>query len=51
MRAISEEYHKIYEIEEKSATIKTIPGDTRTKVYNRNPTIGNFGIWGMTLAT
>jgi hypothetical protein len=46
LRAISEEYFKIFEIEEKSATIKTIPVAKRTKLYNRNQTNGKFGIWG-----
>ena len=43
---ISFHYFKLYEEEENSATIKTIPIDKRTKMYNRNQTNGKYGIWG-----
>lgn len=43
-------YFKIYEEEEKSATIKTIPIDKRTTIYNRNQTDGKYGIWGHDIA-
>jgi len=45
VKAISEEYHKIYREEESTATTKTVPLDQR-KVYNRNETNGKYGIWG-----
>jgi hypothetical protein len=43
---ISNRYYKIYEEEEESATIKTIPVNKRTTMYNRNQTNGKYGIWG-----
>jgi len=42
---ISKHYHKLYDEEEKTATIKTLPLEQR-KVYNRNTTNGKYGIWG-----
>ena len=42
---ISKHYYKLYEEEEKSATIKTLPQDKRT-IANRNQTNGKYGIWG-----
>jgi len=50
LRKISEEYYKIYEMEENSAKVKTIPADKRTTIYNRNQTDGKFGIWGHDIA-
>lgn len=46
---ISKHYYKLYEEEEKSATIKTIPMEKRT-MYNRNETNGKYGIWGHDIA-
>lgn len=42
---ISKHYYKLYEEEENSAAIKTVPMDKRT-MYNRNQTNGKYGIWG-----
>ena len=42
---ISKHYYQIYDEEEKSATIKTVPPRER-KIYNRNQTNGKYGIWG-----
>ena len=50
VKEISKNYHKIYEEEETTATIKTIPIDKRTTMYNRNETNGKYGIWGHDLA-
>ena len=47
---ISLHYFKLYEEEENSATVKTIPIDKRTIMYNRNQTNGKYGIWGHDLA-
>jgi hypothetical protein len=47
---ISKNYYKLYEEEEISATIKTIPVDKRTTMYNRNQTNGKYGIWGHDIA-
>jgi hypothetical protein len=47
---ISLHYFKLYEEEENSATVKTIPIDKRTKMYNRNQTNGKYGIWGHDIA-
>ena len=44
--AIQKMYHDIYEEEEASATVKTIPAEKRTTMYNRNETNGKYGIWG-----
>jgi hypothetical protein len=43
---ISELYHHIYEEEEATATIKTIPVEKRQGTYNRNATDGTYKIWG-----
>ena len=45
VEAISKEYHRIYEEEEATAKIKTLPLAKR-KMYNRNQTDGKYGIWG-----
>ncbi|WP_332736279.1 hypothetical protein [Flavihumibacter sp.] len=50
LEEISFNYFKIYEEEEKSATVKTIPIDKRTTMYNRNQTNGIYGIWGHDIA-
>jgi hypothetical protein len=47
---ISNHYYKIYEEEEKTATVKTIPITKRTTMYNRNQTNGKYGIWGHDIA-
>ncbi|MBO9659936.1 MAG: hypothetical protein J7527_14045, partial [Chitinophagaceae bacterium] len=47
---ISDQYQQIYEEEEKSATIKTIPQTQRKPLYNRNETNGKYGIWGHDLS-
>jgi len=47
---ISKHYYKLYEEEEKTATIKTIPMEKRTKMYNRNQTNGKYGVWGHDIA-
>jgi hypothetical protein len=47
---ISKHYYKIYEEEESSATIKTIPIEKRTTMYNRNQTNGKYGVWGHDIA-
>lgn len=47
---ISNHYYKLYEEEEKSATIKTVPIKKRTTMYNRNQTNGKYGIWGHDIA-
>ncbi|MCZ4245029.1 hypothetical protein [Pedobacter punctiformis] len=41
---ISKAYHKIYEEEENTATVKTTPMDKREGLINRNKTNGKFGI-------
>lgn len=48
--AISKKYHEIYNEEEKSSKIKTIPLDERTGIINRNETQGKYGIWGHDLS-
>ena len=50
LKEISKSYYQIYDEEEKTATIKTIPIDKRTKMYNRNETNGKYGIWGHDIA-
>lgn len=42
---ISRHYYKLYDEEEKTATIKTLPMEKRT-MHNRNETNGKYGIWG-----
>ncbi|HTF80069.1 MAG TPA: hypothetical protein VL947_00035 [Cytophagales bacterium] len=46
LRAISAQYHQIYEEEESTAHIKTVPKKERKETYNRNETDGVHGIWG-----
>jgi hypothetical protein len=50
IQEISSRYRAIYEEEERTATIKTIPMDKRTEMYNRNQTDGKYGIWGHDIA-
>jgi hypothetical protein len=50
LRAISEHYYKVFAEEEQTATVKTIPVEKRTKIYNRNQTNGKYGIWGHDIA-
>ncbi|MFT3704561.1 MAG: hypothetical protein QM802_19500 [Agriterribacter sp.] len=47
---ISKKYHQIYEEEESSATVKTVPADKRKGLINRNETNGKYGIWGHDLS-
>jgi hypothetical protein len=47
---ISKHYYLLYEEEEKTATLKTIPIDKRATMYNRNETNGKYGIWGHDIA-
>ena len=42
---ISKHYYQLYDEEERTATIKTVPLKDR-KIYNRNQTNGRYGIWG-----
>ena len=42
---ISQQYYQLYDEEERTATIKTLPVEQR-KMYNRNRTDGKYGIWG-----
>jgi hypothetical protein len=42
---ISKRYYQLYDEEEKTATIKTVPMQQR-KIFNRNQTNGKYGIWG-----
>lgn len=50
IQEIGKKYYEIYEEEEKTATIKTIPEDKRTTIRNRNSTNGKYGIWGHDLS-
>ena len=42
---ISKQYYQLYDEEERTAKIKTLPLEQRT-IYNRNRTDGKYGIWG-----
>ncbi len=42
---ISKHYYQLYNEEEKTASIKTVPRKER-KIYNRNQTNGTYRIWG-----
>lgn len=46
IRLISQEYHRIYQEEEESSSVKTIPLEEREGMINRNETDGKYGIWG-----
>jgi len=50
VKQISDKYHQIYQEEESTATVKTVPVKERTTLYNRNQTDGKYGIWGHDLA-
>ncbi|WP_285055364.1 hypothetical protein [Pedobacter ginsengisoli] len=50
LKEISKEYYKIYDEEEATSTVKTIPTEKRTEMYNRNETNGKYGIWGHDIA-
>ncbi|MZQ83255.1 hypothetical protein GQF01_14160 [Paenibacillus sp. 5J-6] len=43
---ISKIYHTVYQEEEETSSIKTIPEIERSKLKNRNETNGKYGIWG-----
>jgi len=45
IKAISGVYHQLYEEEEQTATVKTLPMVER-QMYNRNETNGKYGVWG-----
>lgn len=47
---ISKHYYKLYAEEEQTATVKTIPINQRTTMYNRNQTNGKYGVWGHDIA-
>lgn len=46
---VSRIYHELYDEEEKTASVKTLPMKDR-KSMNRNETNGKYGIWGHDLA-
>jgi hypothetical protein len=46
IKAICEEYAHVYDAEEGTAAIKTIPLEDRGAMRNRNRTDGAYGIWG-----
>ena len=46
VRAICDEYAHVYDAEEGTAAIKTIPVEERGAMRNRNRTDGAYGIWG-----
>jgi hypothetical protein len=48
--AISKKYHQMYDEEEITAKIKTIPMKDRKILANRNRTDGKYGIWGHDLS-
>jgi hypothetical protein len=50
VKEVSNKYHQIYDEEESTANVKTIPVNKRTTMYNRNQTDGKYGIWGHDLA-
>jgi hypothetical protein len=50
LKAIIEHYHQIYQEEEASATVKTLPMNERKTLINRNTTNGKYGIWGHDIA-
>lgn len=45
-RTICEEYANVYEAEEATAALKTVPREERTGRPERNRTDGVYGIWG-----
>jgi hypothetical protein len=46
VKAICDEYAHVYDAEEGTASIKTVPIDERGSVKTRNRTDGAYGIWG-----
>lgn len=46
VRTICDEYQNVYEAEEGTAAVKTIPPDERGAQRQRNRTDGAYGIWG-----
>ena len=46
VKVIAKKYKEIYNEEENTASIKTVPPSERTGMYNRNETNGKYGIWG-----
>jgi len=50
LKAVILHYKKIYEIEEKTATVKTIPRNKWIGTYNRNATNGKYRIYGHDLS-
>ncbi|WP_426059127.1 hypothetical protein [Hymenobacter sp. B1770] len=50
LRSVSKAYYKLYQEEEQTATVKTIPINERITTYNRNQTDGKYGIWGHDIA-
>ena len=46
IKAICDEYAHVYDAEEGTAAIKTIPVEERGELRNRNRTDGAYGIWG-----
>jgi len=50
VKSICEEYANVYEAEEGSAHVKTVPSEERGAMRGRNRTDGAYGIWGHDLA-
>ena len=46
VKVICDEYAHVYDAEEGTAAIKTIPPEERGAMRNRNRTDGAYGIWG-----
>lgn len=46
VKQVAEAYRHVYEAEEETAVIKTVPLDERGTLRNRNRTDGVYGIWG-----
>jgi len=49
VKAVCEEYANVYEAEEATATLKTVPLEERPNGKSRNRTDGVYGIWGYDL--
>jgi hypothetical protein len=50
VQAISKAYYQLFDEEDATATVKTVPAAKRTTTYNRNQTNGKYGIWGHDIA-
>jgi len=50
VKEVSQAYYNIYQEEEATGSVKTIPINKRTKMYNRNQTNGKYGVWGHDIA-